>query len=64
VSAEEIFRGFTNPSTVLGFKFQLLIRMDEFYIYINLNQCTAAVQCTQASNMQEFEACTVYRGNW
>jgi len=64
VSAEEIFKGFTNPSTIPEFKFQLLTRMEEFYIHINLNQCTTAVQCTQATNMQRFEACTVYRGNW
>jgi hypothetical protein len=44
VSAEEIFKGFTNPSTILGFKFHLLTRIEELYIYMNLNQCTTAVQ--------------------
>jgi hypothetical protein len=64
MSAEEIFKGLTNPSIILGFKFQLLTRMEEFYTYITLNQHTTAVQSTEASNMQAFEECTVYRGQW
>jgi hypothetical protein len=58
MSAEEIIKGFTNPSTMLGFKFHLLTRMEEFYIYIyiNLKQCTTAVQCTVASNMQPLQS--------